>query len=292
MPTAVLPKRSAHPADKDTRYPAALWLNLVCLDAPLVALVWQELFARSLGVALGPGARVALFLTAWLIYLADRAVDTFRLRGSDALSLRQRFCLRNRRPWIVALIFVGAADGICLWNSLDPHIFRPGLAVGAASIAYLSINSLGRAWRFLPIKELLIGALFAVGTFLAPAVVARELRSDILLAFAAFAAVCTLNCIAIAAWECDLDLLQSKESISTRYLQIQSWVFRLAVTIAIVAIGLGVVFISAATVVYCVAVSAALIGILDLLKNHIARDVRTAMADLALLAPVLFILAR
>ena len=292
MPTAVLPKRSAHSRDKEARYPLVLLLNLVCLDAPLVALAWQELFARALGIAVRHDARLALFLTAWLIYLADRAADTFKLRGSDVLCIRQRFCLRHRRLWIVTLAFVGVADGVCLWGSLDPHLFRPGLAVGAASIVYLIINSLGRVWRLLPVKELLIGLLFSVGTFLAPAVVARELRPDILLAFAAFAAVCTLNCIAIAAWECDLDLLQGKESIATRYLLTQSRICLLAVAIALVAIGLGLVLFNSATVFCCVAVSAALIGILDLQKNQIARDVRTAMADLALLAPVLFILAR
>jgi hypothetical protein len=52
-----------------------VWLNLVCLDAPLVAVAWQWLIASSLHLAVALADSAALFLTAWGIYLADRLAD-------------------------------------------------------------------------------------------------------------------------------------------------------------------------------------------------------------------------
>jgi hypothetical protein len=111
---------------------------LVCLDAPLVAVAWQWLFARSLSVAVEPGATAALFLTAWLIYLADRFGDAMALSGDASVSLRQRFCLRNRSWWIVLVAIVGAADLLVIVTRLD----APTLLVGSAlALPHASISS-------------------------------------------------------------------------------------------------------------------------------------------------------
>jgi len=66
-----------------------IWLNLVCFDAPLVAASWQWLFAHTFKLEIEHGARVALFLTAWLIYLADRYADAAALDEDEQKSLRQ-----------------------------------------------------------------------------------------------------------------------------------------------------------------------------------------------------------
>ena len=60
-------------------YSSVVWLNLLCLDAPIVAVAWQWLFAHTFGAHLSLALRALLFLTAWLIYLADRFADTIKL---------------------------------------------------------------------------------------------------------------------------------------------------------------------------------------------------------------------
>src|SRR4051812_43384418 len=70
-----------------------VWLNLVCLDAPLVAISWQWIFGHALHQVVPLGHRLALFFTAWLIYLADRFGDSMSLRSNQPKSLRQQFCL-------------------------------------------------------------------------------------------------------------------------------------------------------------------------------------------------------
>jgi hypothetical protein len=60
--------------------PVWLWMNLLSLDAPLVALVWQDLLARCYGTLLLPAGRTVLGLTVWAIYIADRLMD---VRGAS-----------------------------------------------------------------------------------------------------------------------------------------------------------------------------------------------------------------
>ena len=61
-----------------------VWLNLVCLDAPLVSVAWLWLFARTFHATVDPVNCAALFLTAWLIYLADRLADSCSLPDGRA----------------------------------------------------------------------------------------------------------------------------------------------------------------------------------------------------------------
>src|SRR5205085_553174 len=90
-----LPELVAEPVSSATGrsgYSPVVWLSLLCFDAPIVAVAWQALFARTFGAHLHLSIRALLFLTAWLIYLADRFADTIKLPAGSPISLRHRFC--------------------------------------------------------------------------------------------------------------------------------------------------------------------------------------------------------
>jgi len=53
---------AAAPARQATVRQGLLWINILGLDAPLVAWLWQDFFAWNLGVKLGFAPRVILFL--------------------------------------------------------------------------------------------------------------------------------------------------------------------------------------------------------------------------------------
>ncbi|HEY2139548.1 MAG TPA: hypothetical protein VGH00_05670, partial [Chthoniobacterales bacterium] len=132
-----------------------IWLNLVCLDAPLVAVVWLLLFARTFQIPLQKGNCLALFLTAWLIYLADRFADAISLKPDFPRSLRQRFCLRHREIWVATLLLLAGFDAYVIWRSTAFETFLVGAVVGVLALVYLVINHpLGLVWRSLPAKEL------------------------------------------------------------------------------------------------------------------------------------------
>jgi hypothetical protein len=84
-----------------------VWLNILCLDAPIVAISWQWLFARVLAVAVPLAEREGLFLTAWLIYLMDRLADSISLSPDVPKAVRHEFCSRHKNIWagLIAIIF-------------------------------------------------------------------------------------------------------------------------------------------------------------------------------------------
>ena len=281
----IVPRQSR--CEKPAQISPLVWLNLVCLDAPLVAVSWQWLFARAFQVQLVSSARLTLFLTAWLIYLVDRFADSWAPHPTEALSLRQQFCRRHQRIWIAAIPLLALADCVLISQQLDRAIIRVGLVVGALSVGYLSINYwLGKMWRFVPVKEVCIGCLFASGTV---AAIVPHVGSSamFLVAFAFFAALCSFNCISIAIWERDLDFTQGKNSIATCWPNVRSWFRAATITLATCAIIIGPIAKTAASLYYCVALSAFLLFAIDSLGKRFGRDERTALADLVLLTPLL-----
>ncbi len=261
---------------------------MVCLDAPLVAICWQWLFASSFHVAVSDPARAALFLTAWLIYLIDRLADSVSLKPSSEKSVRQEFCLRHTSIWVGLILVIALLDAAIVLAQLDRRLILWGAFLGGAAFLYLALNyALNRFWKTIPIKEIVIGFLFALGTLLVVAPELSSATSTSIVAALLFAALCSLNCMSIAVWERDLDWNQEKHSIATRWPSLDFLVrpscFLLAAASLLVAaidhvlLPLGV----------CLAISAILLAALHAMS--IQRDARTALADLVLLAPaVLF----
>ena len=272
--------------DMRKHVPPLIWLNLVCLDAPLVAIAWLWLFARMFRVPFQIGNGVALFLTAWLIYLADRFADSSTLKPDLPRSRRQDFCLQYREPWVVMIALVAGFDAYVIWRTTALATFLAGGVVGIIAVVYLVVNHpLGRIWRSLPAKELAIGVLFAAGTIVALLPWIPSTRTFAIAALA-FAALCSLNCISIAAWERDLDRAQRKVSLATRHPAIAAHVAKICAGLALVCFGL--TFYSATTRPFfvCAGASALLLAWLNVVD--VADDQRTALADLVLLTPIMF----
>ena len=267
-----------------------IWLNLVCLDAPLVAIAWLWLLARTFDVPLQIGNAIALFLTAWLIYLADRFADANSLKPDSPRSLRQTFCLRHREIWIVMLALVAGFDAYVIWRTTASETLVIGGIVGSLALLYLVLNHpLGLIWRALPAKEIAIGTLFAAGTVVAllPHVPST---GSFALGAVAFATLCSLNCVSIAGWEQGLDRRQRKVSIATRHPSVVKRVRVFCALLGLIAVVLAVVFPSGLAVFVCVAASALLLVVLDA-SGSLEVDKRTALADLVLLTPLPVLLA-
>ncbi len=261
------------------------WLNLLCLDAPLVAVSWQWLFARSFGIPLRSGAMWALLLTAWLIYLADRFGDSRSVDLAAPTSLRQRFCLRHRARWIAAVLFIGAADLFVICNWLDARQFIGGTAVGICAFAYLIVNQVvSSLWRVLPVKEISIGFLFAAGTTVAAG---DSLTSAIAPACFLFACLCSLNCICIAVWERDLDMTQGRISIATAFPKIDGYVLPMLLSLMVASAALAAATPTTRSAYICITASASLLAVVHFVRNAIDPDTRTALADLVLLTPLI-----
>jgi hypothetical protein len=268
-----------------------VWLNLVCLDAPLVSVAWLWLFARTFHASVAPAASAALFLTAWLIYLADRLADSRSLPDDAPRSLRHEFCQKHQQSWLGALAVIAVVDAVIVWRGIGAGIAVAGGVVGALALIHLLLNhSLGGAWPPLPLKELAVGSLFASGTLVVLFPVLRPVTAVLAVSAVAFAALCTLNCITIAYWEGELDETQRKVSFATRFPGLGRHLEKLSVVLAVGSVIAVIIYREAAPIFGCVILSALLLALLDFSREGIARDQRTALADLVLLTPLLALL--
>lgn len=262
-------------------------MNAVCLDAPLVAVSWVWLFARSFDVPVATSGLTALFLTAWLIYLADRLGDTVLIDRRRVTSFRQRVCLEHRRAWLIVTAAVAVADLAVVGAQFRSGFVMSGAAVGAMVLAYLLVNQFRPAiWRVVPLKEVAVGALFAAGTMVP---IAAHLPSTAIRSWCLFAALCTLNCISIAAWERWLDTAQERVSIATALPRVGGLVLPALLLLASVSFALGLLHVAGRSIYICVSISAALLAFTHASRRRIQPDVRTALADLELLTPAVLL---
>lgn len=264
-----------------------VWLNVVCLDAPIVAVSWQWLFGRSCNVAVSAQARSALFLTAWFIYLIDRLADAYALKPGAEVSLREEFCLRHTHFGVGLALPIALLDAAVVLARLDRHLVLSGVLLSGVAVVYLGANfACSRIWETIPLKEIFVGLLFAAGTLLvfAAPIANGMANSAIALPAVLFAALCSLNCMSIAVWERDLDHNQAKHSIATRWPAVAAWVPVSCMMLAIGAPIIAIVDRPLWPLAACLSISAILLAMLHFVS--IQRDERTALADLVLLTPV------
>ena len=266
---------------------AWLWPNLLSLDAPIVAVLWQALFARCFHAPFDALAAALLVLSVWLIYAADRCLDVLKNGGGTSISnarepdlLARGFRTATeparhqfyRRHWHTILPFWIATLAIATWlawTRLPVLLFERGLALLAAIGIYFAFVHLApRPWW--P-KEFAVGILFAVGASLSAW---GQVRSVIDAAtIVLFCMLCWINCAAIEHWE-------------NRGLP--EWPVRLAA----IAVGLiALIFLYDKRPILAGAETASAFGfvLLDRARHRLSPDALRVLADIALLTPALFL---
>src|SRR5277367_6770232 len=87
------------------------WLHLLSLDAPLIAVLWQLLFIETLHMHLSPVVTVLMALVVWLVYVADRILDSFQPNSAMVEAIRHRFYRKHRiaflPPFFTILLVAG-----------------------------------------------------------------------------------------------------------------------------------------------------------------------------------------
>jgi hypothetical protein len=240
-----------------------LWPNLLSLDAPVVAVLWQILFLRCLGAPVRILPCALLFLTVWLIYVADRLLDTRRAASSQPRhAFYRRHFGRVFAVWICALAVTG---GLVLSPAAAPYLARGSLMLGAVFVYLLAVQAL----RF-GVKEGAVAVLFALGTSL-PAWGRIRTSSDAM-TVVLFSALCWLNCVAIEQWESGPRLLPV--GLLAGIVGVTGWI----------ALRHDRPILAGAEVASLFA-----LVVLDWGAPRLSRDALRVLADVALLSPVLFL---
>lgn len=171
----------------------AQW-HLFSLDAPCVAIVWTLFFARSFRVVLQPRTLCALGLVVWMLYVADRIADG--LRAGAHMEARHHFYAQHRTTFLIGL-GIAAPILAVLVIGLPAYLRTGWLVLGVPLAAYIAAVH-GLRWRIR--KEMVVAVIFAIACAM-PTLVSGVSGLHAAAGVAAFASLCWLNCIAIARWE-------------------------------------------------------------------------------------------
>jgi hypothetical protein len=269
-----------------------LWLTLLSLDAPAVAVLWQLLFARCFHVRLSPSITLLLGLVVWLIYVADRFLDTLIVPSQGTEPVRHRFY--RRRRWAFLLPFCGIFLLACwiAWTQLEPRTFRNGVIIMLAVGFYFFLVHLRRPKGNARIqKEMFVGILFGLGTCFPVWERLPAGRIHLLIPFLVFTELCWLNCAAIEYSEW-MRLRQHEFNSPHPW---TAWLGRhmilVASATALVTVGIALANPSGSDWMLPVAetLSAAAFVVLGFAGEKISPDKFRVLMDLALFTPTLFL---
>ncbi len=274
------------PLSSPTR-PLWLWPNLLSLDAVIVALLWQQLFASAVSVPLSGAERCGLAFAVWAIYLTDRTLDSSR--DASLPSARHVFYRKHR---LLALILAGSvlAAGAAAYCFLSRGIMLAGLALsGVVAFHFLTVHTRFAFHERLP-KEISVAAVFAVGAALVPLIKSwfvPTLTSAVFL----FGVLCALNCASVEHREWQRFGRTHFEQPSAS----SNWLCRnLQFIAAMVALVAAVLTVATPEHQLYAGIAASAVALIWFDKTQARMSVHAmrVAADLSLIAPVLLLLAR
>ncbi len=215
-----------------------IWPALLSLDAPVIAVLWLLLFSRSLRIGV-PGSETAvLAMVVWLIYVADRILDSFRESEREPLAPRHWFYRQYRAAFVAPFCAVLLLAAWLAWTRLEARTLRDGVLLAAAVAAYFGLVHLsaGRAQRWFP-KELVVAILFCAGTCLPLFTRTIRLTASEISAFAAFLLIAWMNTALIEYVEWMTLREGGEEPPAALTISIARWLVPLGITVAMFALG-------------------------------------------------------
>ena len=258
---------------------------MLSLDAPLVAVLWQALFAQVLGVSLGWYHVFLLAAPVWLVYSADRLFDGWQRRPSAAQTRRHRFYIVYRKEVLRLWLTVLAVSLLVALLTLRPSELLGGLLVLSATLGYLARLHLSPGTKLIVPKEVQVALLFGAGValFLIPSGVPWHILSPLAL----FTLLCALNCAFISHWEAATDTQQHLSLL--RYSHLERRLLHVALALTCTAALFTFAFSGAAPLYGAVAGSA--LALFELERTRLGPAALRVLGDAALLTPAPLLVA-
>lgn len=285
-----------HPAAPDLAAPMPVWMwpNLLSLDAPLLAVAWQILFARSFGAGVNAAQAAVLAMYVWLVYVADRTLDGLRTGDPSHDTARHRFYRKHWTKILPAFLLVAAAAAYLSLTELGPALLAGYLWLAAAGTIYFAVVHLmpARMQHRWP-KEMAVAILFAAGVCMPNFAAGQSAWRFFAPAFALFSGALWINALGIECWEHRRDRAARGTIIplASRALAINleaaAWATAAAAaTLAVMHPGRA----GTPPLYASIAASAAILGTIEWSRNRLGKDAMRVLADAALLTPILAML--
>jgi hypothetical protein len=281
--------------------PLALW-HLLSLDAPTIAALWTWFIARANHIHLPAASIIAMAVAVWTLYAADRLMDARLMdarllenAAEEDLEARHYFHHRHRIAFLTGILLASIALAFLLPRleaaALHLYLVLGGLLVGYFILIHAtpSAATSRTTARRLP-KEIAVGIFFASAIFI-PTVARRpDLRLTLLPAALLFAALCSLNCLFIYAWE-HLNPSHGHPPHATTRLALRH-LPSLAISIpavAVILLCLNKIHQAPWPIPAACAISATLLLLLHRHPHNIPPITLRAAADLTLITPILLL---
>lgn len=268
------------------------WLTVLSLDAPLVAVLWQALFARVVEVRLPWHDPLLLGLAVWIVYAADRWIEGWRLQPETVQTPRHLFYIRHRWPVFGTGVVAMASVAVIAFTHLESREFKAGLLLVIPTLVYLLSHQLLHRHHPLRLpKEICIAVIFTLGCALAPAVHGQEHLARLGGPALLFCLLCFTNCALISVWEKEVDACHGQTSLALQLksrsglIHLLPWLL-MAAALAPFAAGDP----ASGPFAVCAALSGLLMGLLDLAQPRIGRIPSRAAVDITLMTPVFVLL--
>ncbi len=266
-----------------------LWPNVLSLDAPVIALVWQEAFAQVLMMELGWVPRVILAVCTWLAYCGDRLLDARRLPAGPVQSARHTFAHRHSRRliivWVTAVV-LAALLGLQL--PVREIIFGSVwlMVLGGYFLLQHASPFRAKAGRW---KEPVAGTVFALGVLFFVALRVESISPGMILAALAWAGLCALNCLTVAGWDRELDAAMNQPSLARSCPGLERALPWLGLVVA--ALALGAAVWEGRWLPLALATTVSALALLELARRPgwVSAEIRRVWADAVLLTPVCFL---
>lgn len=262
--------------------------NILCLDAPVVALVWMHAIANRLSVTLSDRAYWLMSLAVWVIYFADRWLDQSRrqLEETERHAVHSGFN-RSAKVVVAIVLMVLFKDALVELNSIA---WMGGSVLVILTVGYFyCVHDLGESFpKALP-KELWVGIVFAAGCALVPWSLEDGNAQSLPLVVICLGWLFFLNCAAITRWE-NLEADRTREASLLNTWPI--FLSRLGLTCLLSAaffVIVGLVDQASFSLYLSMAMAAVMLGALEQLQVQLGKRVLRVAADAVLLTPLLFV---
>ncbi len=127
--------------------PFWLWLHLLSLEAPLVAVAWAWGLAHFHHLSIMPGVLPGLGLCVWIVYVLDRVIDGV---GQSKEGLDRRHAFHRRWRWVLMILVVVAsvwAGWLALWTVPSGLLWQCA-SLGVLMLLYLILFPAAGGGRF------------------------------------------------------------------------------------------------------------------------------------------------
>ncbi len=266
-----------------------LFANGLSLDAPLVAVAWQEIAAHQLNGPLQNYERLLLFMATWLVYAGDRLLDSRGVLTSVVDIPRHQFVARNFWPLLCLWIVLLMTTAVMTWLCLNPSAILIAVFILGLLGGYFALCLWLPIARWVIPREVIVSLFFIVAVLFFPLLEAsppinQELAFTLIRFSIPSGGLILLNCLGIASWEAEMDRQAGESTLATRFPFVVKFFPGIAIATGIVFLLIDRLLVHEWNIFGgSVCTAAIMIGLLD--SAWIPQDLKPILADAMLIVP-------